>query len=36
MICNICPRRCGAERTDTDGKGIEFTDPVEDAVGVKV
>ena len=21
MICNLCPRRCGAERTETVGKG---------------
>ena len=22
MICNICPRRCGAERTETYGGGF--------------
>lgn len=22
MICNLCPRRCGAERTDTRGDGV--------------
>ena len=21
MICNLCPRRCGAERTETVGTG---------------
>lgn len=22
MLCNICPRRCGAERTETRGGGV--------------
>lgn len=22
MICNLCPRRCGAERTETEGRGF--------------
>lgn len=22
MICRLCPRNCGAERTETDGKGV--------------
>lgn len=22
MICELCPRRCGAERTETEGKGV--------------
>ena len=22
MICNLCPRRCGAERTDTRSGGV--------------
>ena len=22
MICTLCPRRCGAERTETEGKGF--------------
>ena len=22
MICNLCPRRCGALRTETEGRGV--------------
>ena len=22
MICNLCPRRCGVERTETGGRGF--------------
>ena len=22
MICNLCPRQCGAVRTETEGRGL--------------